>query len=76
MINKGYANYPKTNFRQIFITKLIILKDIFFLMFDSFSSLLNKNAPSRTGDIRANQKEFIDMELNEAITVRSKPCHK
>ena len=41
-----------------------------------FLYLLGKHAPVKKRYIRANQKKFMDKELNQAIVVRSKFRHK
>ena len=41
-----------------------------------FLYLLGKHAPVKKGYIRANQKNFLDKELNQAIMVTSKFCNK
>ena len=51
--------------------------DISFADFHSeFLHLLGKHAPVKKRYIRANQKNFTDKELNEAIMVRSKLRNK
>ena len=41
-----------------------------------FLYLVGKHAPVKKGYIRANQKNFLDKELNQAIMVTSKLCNK
>ena len=65
---RDYKIFSNESFRSDVINKIGR-----YLM---FLALLNKHAPTKKRYIRANQKNFMDKELNQAIMVRSKLRNK
>ena len=74
---RDYKNFSNESFRTELLSTKERYSNISFADFHSkFFYLLGKHAPVKKSYIRANQKNFMDKELNQAIMVRSKIRNK
>ena len=68
-----YKNFSNEAFRTEIFSAMEKYSNISFADFHSeFLYLLGKHAPVKKRYVRANQKNFVNKELNKAIMVRSK----
>ena len=75
--NRNYKNFSNESFRTDLLSVMEKYSNISFADFHSkFLYLLGKYAPVQKRYIRANQKSFMDKELNQAIMVSSKLRNK
>ena len=77
VIKIHYKNLSNESFRSEFSSAMERYGNISFADFHSeFLYLLAKHAPVKKKHIKANQNNFMDKELNQAIMVRSKLRNK
>ena len=74
---RDYKNFSNKSFRTELLSTMERYSNISFADFHSkFLYLLGKHAPVKKRYIRANQKNFMNKKLNQAIMVRFKFCNK
>ena len=75
--DKLSKNFSNESFRSEFVQLNRRYHDFYFFDFNSmFLVVLNKHRSIKKRYIRANKKNFMDKELNQAIMVRSKLSNK